>query len=86
MGGPHGTLLSNRKSRPPDENVEDAIYDSCAMLKFMSITFLEEDAPDATTFLKFWYLLEKNQLNEAFFDVINRRPKSLPHVSEWSID
>ena len=31
-----------------DEGVEDAIYDSYAMRKFMGINFLEQDVPDAT--------------------------------------
>ena len=36
-----------------DEGIEDAIYDSYAMRKFVGINFLEEDAPDASTLLKF---------------------------------
>ena len=40
-----------------DEGTEDAIYDSYAMRKFVGINFLEEDAPDATTLLKFRRLL-----------------------------
>lgn len=55
-----------------DEGVEDAIYDSYAMRKFMGINFLEEDAPDSTTLLNFRHLLEENELNELFFDAINR--------------
>ena len=51
-----------------DEGTEDAIYDSYAMRKFMGINFLEEDAPDATTLLKFRRLLEENGLNKVFFD------------------
>ena len=31
-----------------DEGVEDAIYDSYAMRKFMGINFFEQDVPDAT--------------------------------------
>ena len=31
-----------------DEGVEDAIYDSYAMRKFMGISFFEQDVPDAT--------------------------------------
>ncbi|MBO6267255.1 MAG: IS5 family transposase, partial [Synergistaceae bacterium] len=34
--------------------------------------FLEEDAPDATTLLKFRRLLEQHGLNKLFFDAINR--------------
>src|SRR5574344_1179598 len=55
-----------------DEGVEDAIYDSYSMRKFVGIDFFEEDAPDATTLLKFRHLLEKNHLNKAFFEAINR--------------
>lgn len=36
-----------------DEGAEDAIYDSYGMRKLVGINFLEEDAPDATTLLKF---------------------------------
>ena len=36
------------------------------------ITKVTEDAPDATTLLKFRRLLEKNNLNKAFFEAINR--------------
>lgn len=63
-----------------DEGVEDAIYDSYAMRKFMGINFLEEDAPDATTLLKFRHLLEENNLNKAFFDAINRVMVASGHI------
>ena len=55
-----------------DEGVEDAIYDSYAMRKFMGINFLDSDVPDATTLLKFRHLLEKHGLGKLFFDAINR--------------
>ena len=55
-----------------DEGTEDAIYDSYAMRKFVGIDFLEEDAPDATTLLRFRRLLEEHDLNRAFFEAINR--------------
>jgi IS5 family transposase len=55
-----------------DESTEDAIYDSYAMRKFVGVDFFEEDAPDATTLLKFRHLLEEHDLNKAFFDAINR--------------
>lgn len=55
-----------------DEDVEDAIYDSYAFRKFMNIDFTEEQAPDATTLLKFRHLLEENHLGEVFFKAINR--------------
>jgi IS5 family transposase len=50
-----------------DEAVEDSIYDSYAMRSFMKVSFGEEQAPDATTLLKFRHLLEKNKLGEILF-------------------
>ena len=55
-----------------DEAIEDAIYDIYAFQRFLGINFLEEDAPDATTLLKFRRLLEQHSLNKLFFDAINR--------------
>lgn len=63
-----------------DEGVEDAIYDSYAMRKFVGIDFFEEDAPDATTLLKFRRLLEKSNLNKAFFEAINRVMLESGHI------
>lgn len=47
-----------------DEGVEDAIYDSYAMRKFMGLDFGTEQVPDATTLLHFRHLLEKHELGE----------------------
>lgn len=63
-----------------DEGVEDAIYDSYAFRKFMGIDFLEEQAPDATTLLKFRHLLEENHLCEEFFKAINRVMEVTGHI------
>ena len=63
-----------------DEGVEDAIYDSYAFRKFMKIDFAEEQAPDATTLLKFRHLLEKNHLGEAFFAAIKRVMDASGHI------
>jgi IS5 family transposase len=54
-----------------DEALEDAIYDSYAMRKFMKITFLEESVPDATTLLKFRHLLEKHGIQEKILEAVN---------------
>ena len=43
-----------------DEAVEEQIYDSYAMKKFMGLDFTKEGAPDATTLLDFRHLLEKH--------------------------
>jgi IS5 family transposase len=55
-----------------DEAVEDAIYDSYAMRKFMKIDFLEEDAPDATTLLHFRHMLEEKGLQEKILEEVNK--------------
>lgn len=63
-----------------DEGVEEAIYDSYAMRRFMGINFLEEDVPDATTLLKFRHLLERHELGKLFFDAINRVMVATGHI------
>jgi IS5 family transposase len=47
-----------------DEGVEDAIYDSYAMRRFMRLDFAVEQVPDATTLLHFRHLLERHKLGE----------------------
>jgi transposase, IS5 family len=54
-----------------DEGVEDAVYDSYAMRRFMSLDFAVEQVPDATTLLHFRHLLEKDQLGEKLFAAQN---------------
>lgn len=55
-----------------DEGVEEAIYDSHAMRRFMRLDFSVEQAPDATTLLHFRHLLEKHQLGKSLFEAQNR--------------
>lgn len=60
-----------------DEGIEDAIYDSYAMRKFIGLDFLNEQVPDATTLLKFRHLIEKHKIGEQIFqDVTNRLEQS----------
>ena len=54
-----------------DEGVEDAIYDSYAMRRFMGLDFAVEQVPDATTLLHFRHLLEKHQVGEKLFEAQN---------------
>ena len=54
-----------------DEGVEDAIYDSYAMRKFMRLDFAVEQVPDATTLLHFRHLLEEHKLGEKLFTAQN---------------
>jgi IS5 family transposase len=55
-----------------DEGVEDAIYDSYAMRKFLGLDFAGEQVPDATTLLKFRHLLEQHRLGEKLFEAQNQ--------------
>jgi IS5 family transposase len=55
-----------------DEGVEDAIYDSYAMRRFLGLDFAVEQVPDATTLLHFRHLLEKHQLGEKLFEAQNQ--------------
>ena len=54
-----------------DEGLEDAIYDSLSMQKFMGISLMYDGVPDATTLLKFRRIIEKNKLGEKIFNTIN---------------
>jgi IS5 family transposase len=45
-----------------DEGVEDAVYDSYAMRRFLGLDFAVEQVPDATTLLHFRHLLETHDL------------------------
>ena len=55
-----------------DEGVEEAIYDSYAMRRFMGLDFALEQVPDATTLLHFRHLLEKHRLGERLFESQNQ--------------
>ena len=44
-----------------NEGIEEAIYDSYAMRRFLGINFSEEQVPDATTLLNFRHLLEQHR-------------------------
>ena len=55
-----------------DEAVEDSIYDSYAMRKFMKIDFGSEQVPDATTLLKFRHMIEEHGIGKKLFEAQNR--------------
>lgn len=63
-----------------DEGVEDAIYDSYALRKFVGIDFLEEQVPDATTLLHFRHLLEESHLGRAMFEGIKDAMDKTGHI------
>ena len=50
-----------------DEGVEDALYDSQAIHRFVGVDLAREAAPDATTLLRFRRLLNDNKLGETLF-------------------
>jgi IS5 family transposase len=54
-----------------DEGIEDALYDSQAIRRFVGIDLGREAAPDATTLLKFRRLLEEKNLTAAILEAIN---------------
>ena len=54
-----------------DEGVEEAIYDSYAMRRFMGLDFTVQQVPDATTLLHFRHLLEQHDLGEALLAAQN---------------
>ena len=55
-----------------DAGVEDVIYDSYCMRKFMGLDFMTESVPDATTLLKFRHLLEEHGIGKIIFDDIKK--------------
>lgn len=63
-----------------DEGVEDAIYDSYAMRKFMGIDFMKEQVPDATTLLHFRHLMEEHKIGERLFKAIRRVMDETGHI------
>jgi transposase, IS5 family len=59
-----------------DVAMEDAIYDSYAMRKFMRLDFISQQVPDATTLLHFRHLMESHLLGEKIFHDVTRRLES----------
>lgn len=54
-----------------DPAVEEALYDSRAMRRFVGIDLGREPAPDETTVCKFRHLLEAHNLGDKLFALIN---------------
>ncbi len=54
-----------------DEGIEDAMYDSRAIRRYVRIDLSRETAPDATTLLKFRRLLETHEVTRKVFETIN---------------
>ena len=54
-----------------DPAAEEAIYDSRAMRDFVGIDLGNEPAPDETTICKFRHLMERHNLGDHFFHLVN---------------
>jgi IS5 family transposase len=54
-----------------DPGVEEALYDSAVMRKFVGIDLGQEPVPDETTACKFRHLLEEHQLGEQILGTVN---------------
>lgn len=55
-----------------DPAVEEALYDSNAMRRFVGIDLGREPVPDETTVCKFRHLIERHGLAEKMFESVNR--------------
>jgi IS5 family transposase len=54
-----------------DEGAEDAVTENQTIRNFVGINLLVENAPDATTLLRFRHLLEENHIAEQVFSFVN---------------
>ena len=54
-----------------DPAMEDALYEIESMRRFADLDLEDDALPDESTILKFRHLLEKHQLTEKMFEVIN---------------
>jgi hypothetical protein len=55
-----------------DPAVEEALYDSLAMRRFVGIDLDREPVPDETTVCRFRHLLEQHDLGRQLFDEVQR--------------
>lgn len=55
-----------------DPGVEEALYDSLAMRRFVGIDLGREPVPDETTLCRFRHLLEAHELGRRLFDEVQR--------------
>jgi IS5 family transposase len=55
-----------------DPAVEEALYDSSAMRRFVGIDLGREPVPDETTVCRFRHLLEEHDLGQQLFDEVQR--------------
>ena len=55
-----------------DPSVEEALYDSLAMRRFVGIDLGREPVPDETTMCRFRHLLEEHDLGQPLFDEVQQ--------------
>jgi IS5 family transposase len=55
-----------------DPGVEEALYESLALRRFVGVDLGVAPAPDETTICRFRHLLEKHDLGEEMLDTVNR--------------
>ena len=55
-----------------DPAVEEALYDSRALRQFVSVDLGREPVPDETTICKFRHLMEKHNLGDHLFHLVNQ--------------
>src|SRR5262249_4651332 len=55
-----------------DSAVEETLYDSLAMRRFVGIDLGREPVPDETTVCRFRHLLEEHDLSRQLFDEVHR--------------
>ena len=65
---------------PSDEMTEDSIYDVQSIRRFVGVNLSQENAPDATTLLRFRRLLEDNKLTEKLFNQLARLLQSKGYI------
>ena len=63
-----------------DEGIEDTIYDSYAMRRFMRLDFTQEQVPDATTLCKFRKLLFEKDVAQMLLEAVNRTLEKHGHI------
>ncbi len=56
-----------------DVGIEEAVYASYAMRKFMRLDFMIQQVPDSTTLLHFRHLIEKHLIGEKIFNDVTQR-------------
>lgn len=60
-----------------DGALEEAVYDSEAMRRFLDIDLARDLVPDETTVCKFRHLLERNQLGARLFEEVGRHLQAM---------